>query len=215
MYVKVCGLRHTDNINSLLQVKLDYIGFIFYKKSKRHVLDIGAQPFIQDIKGVKKVGVFVNEELETVKEIIIDYKLDVVQLHGDESVGYCKLLSRVSAVEIVKVFSVDDQFDFDQTKKYEAYCDLFLFDTKGKERGGNGVVFDWGVLKKYTGKKPFFLSGGIGPEHVSELVKINHPKFIGIDVNSRFETEPGRKDVEAVRLFVEGLNDHLLIKPKV
>lgn len=106
-------------------------------------------------------------------------------------------------IQIIKVFSVDNTFDFSKTKKYESVCDYFLFDTKGKERGGNGIAFNWELLNKYHGKKLFFLSGGIGPEDgTSEIKKINHPKLYGVDINSRFESEPGLKDVEAVEKFV-------------
>ena len=211
--LKICGLRQTENIISLLPLQPDYIGFIFYKKSKRYaegVLDeanIGKVQNPADDRGVPvKTGVFVNGKLNEIKTIIEKYRLTAVQLHGDESVNFCKELKK-EKVEIIKVFSVNDDFDFSKTKIYEPVCDLFLFDTKGKERGGNGVAFNWEVLKKYNGEKPFFLSGGIGPEDAVGIKKINHPKLFGVDINSCFEIEPGLKDVRAVGRFLKELKN--------
>ncbi|MEZ4935284.1 MAG: phosphoribosylanthranilate isomerase [Saprospiraceae bacterium] len=251
MYLKICGLRQTENINSLLSVQPDYLGFIFYEKSKRYaegVLDVETFQVLKTWKVLNpnskipiKTGVFVNEDLNKIKNIVKKYGLNAVQLHGDESVAFCRELwesvhppapleggndptkicqpYRMATVpspleggrgvshhlQIMKVFSVNDDFDFSITKKYEPVCDLFLFDTKGKERGGNGVAFNWNILKKYNGEKPFFLSGGIGPDDAAEIKKINHPKLFGVDINSCFEIEPGLKNVDAVRNFVKVL----------
>ena len=204
MKIKICGLRQAENIQSLLPLQPDYMGFIFYEKSKRYAgKNVGRVSNPTDVKDSKKpikTGVFVNEELNKIKTIIERHALDAVQLHGDESPEFCKKIKN-EHVEVIKVFSVDDDFDFSTTKKYEPVCDLFLFDTKGKERGGNGIAFNWTILNNYKGEKPFFLSGGIGPEDAAEIKKINHPKLFGVDINSRFELEPGLKDVEAVKKF--------------
>ncbi len=214
MYLKICGLRQTDNIKLLLPLLPDYLGFIFYKNSKRHAEGILEKDFIKNEKSIKKTGVFVNEKLETIKAIIEKYGLDAVQLHGDETPEYCQQLKNVylgsnlklpPKLELIKIFSVNDNFDFNKTKKYEDVCDLFLFDTKGTERGGNGIAFNWEVLKKYNGERPFFLSGGISQEDTAEIKKINHPKLYGVDINSRFEIEPGLKNVEAVKYFIDEL----------
>lgn len=204
--LKICGLRQTENINALLPLQPDYMGFIFYEKSKRYAEGVLKPRFTKSntSKPPIKTGVFVNEEIKKIKTIVEKYELRAVQLHGDESVGFCEEMKQEN-VEIIKVFSVNDNFDFNQTKKYEPVCDLFLFDTKGKERGGNGVAFNWEVLKKYNGEKPFFLSGGIGPDDAMEIKKINHPKLYGVDINSCFEIEPGLKDVGAVEVFINEL----------
>ncbi len=221
MHLKICGLRQTENIKSLLALQPDYLGFIFYEKSKRYaegVLDERFAKFLKFSKSksrtLKKTGIFVNEDLNKIKLIIEKYRLNAVQLHGDEPPELCKQLMNLylgdnlelsPKLEIIKVFSVNDNFDFNETKKYEDSCDLFLFDTKGRERGGSGIAFNWDILKKYKGEKPFFLSGGIGPGNAAEIKKMNHPKLYGVDINSRFEIEPGIKDVEKVKQFIAEL----------
>ena len=144
MKIKICGLRQAENIQSLLPLQPDYMGFIFYEKSKRYAgKNVGRVSNPTDVKDSKKpikTGVFVNEELNKIKTIIERHALDSVQLHGDESPEFCKKIKN-EHVEVIKVFSVDDDFDFSTTKKYEPVCDLFLFDTKGKERGGRKTLF--------------------------------------------------------------------------
>ena len=205
MHLKICGLRQTENIKSLLQLQPDYIGFIFYQKSKRCAEGVLDVHFIKNKKNIKKTGVFVNEDTDKIKSLIEKYQLNAVQLHGDEPPARCEKL-KLANVEIIKAFSVHDHFDFAKTKIYEEVCDLFLFDTKGDKRGGNGVAFDWSILKKYNGTKPFFLSGGIGPGDAGAIKKINHPQLYGVDINSRFETQPGRKNVQMVKQFFMRIN---------
>jgi phosphoribosylanthranilate isomerase len=209
MKLKVCGMKYVDNIRQVAQLKPDYLGFIFYERSKRNFEGI-----IPEIpKGIKKTGVFVNEYLEILVSLAEEYKLEALQLHGDESVAYIKKLKshlersreekRLPKIEIIKVFGIKDTFDFSILEAYESVVDYFLFDTKGKERGGNGVVFDWTVLKNYPSTKPFFLSGGIGLEEVTavkEISKTNLPIY-AIDVNSKFETEPGLKSIKKLKKF--------------
>ena len=214
MRLKICGLRHTDNIRAILPLQPDYLGFIFYKKSSRYaegILNVGSFQESGAWKDLsrppKMTGVFVNETLENVQAIFEKYKLDAVQLHGDESPEFCRALMALGSgkLEVVKVFSIGDDFDFSITARYEGVCDLFLLDTKGKERVGNGVAFNWDILKKYKGEKPFILSGGIGVEDAAVIKKIDHPKLYGVDINSRFELEPGLKDISLVRRFVNDL----------
>ncbi|MEO1257749.1 MAG: phosphoribosylanthranilate isomerase [Bacteroidota bacterium] len=218
MKIKICGLRQTENIKSLLPLQPDYLGFIFYEKSRRFAEGALNSQFIKSPRFAKssskgkttktpiKTGVFVNEELSEIKAVVEKYELNAVQLHGDESVEFCEKLKDEN-IQVIKVFSVHDEFDFNQTKKYDSVVDLFLFDTKGKERGGNGIAFNWEILKKYNGEKPFFLSGGIGPEDAAEIKKINHPKLYGVDINSRFEVEPGLKNIKTVELFFKKLKN--------
>lgn len=201
--IKVCGMKYNTELVAALEP--DYLGFIFYDKSPRDFEGLHIPPLPN---GIKKVGVFVDAPLAFVLDKINKYQLDVIQLHGNESPEYIKELksyhsveeNRVlsSAVEIWKVFSIMDQFDFERLKPYEDLVDNFLFDTKGKAKGGNGYTFDWSVLKDYPSKTPFILSGGIGLDEIDSLKEIlatNLP-IAAIDVNSRFEIEPGMKDLK-------------------
>lgn len=200
MKLKVCGMKYVENIQQVAGLQPDYLGFIFYDKSKRNFEGI----IPQLPKGIKKTGVFVNEYLEIVISLVEEYKLEAVQLHGDESVTYIESLKEhLPKVELIKVFGIKDEFDFEILKPYEAVVDYFLFDTKGKERGGNGVTFDWTVLKKYNSTKPFFLSGGIGLEEIKEvqnIIKTDLPIY-ALDVNSKFEKEAGLKSVKKIKKF--------------
>jgi phosphoribosylanthranilate isomerase len=199
MKLKICGMKYPDNILEVGSLLPDYMGFIFWEKSARYFDGV-----IPDLpKSIKKVGVFVNATQYEILEKIIKYDLQAVQLHGQESVNFCQDLKNEidDSIEIIKVFSVDDAFDFEVLKPFEVVCDYFLFDTKGKLPGGNGTTFDWKVLEKYPSSKPFFLSGGIGIEEmdaVNEILKTNLPLY-AIDVNSKFEIEPGLKNIELCR----------------
>lgn len=205
MKLKVCGMRDKQNLTDLLEVGPDYIGFIFFEKSKRNVTDF---PTIEVSSEIKKVGVFVNETIERIAEKVQKYGLKAVQLHGDETPEYCKELSKeLTETDIFKAFSVDDSFDFNSTKPYEEVCDVFVFDTKGKERGGNGVKFDWELLSNYKGKTPYLLSGGIRLEDVDLLKEFSQSgvakNCLGVDVNSGFESAPGLKKIEELKQFKE------------
>ena len=204
-------MKYEDNMIAISELQPDYLGFIFYKKSSRF---FDAQ--IPEIpKNIKKTGVFVNATQEEIIEKVIQYDLQAVQLHGSESPEFCSELKQkcyISTplnvrVEIIKVFSIKDEFDFATLKPYEAFVDYFLFDTKGKSPGGNGVTFDWKVLENYTSEKPFFLSGGIGLETIPKLeafLKSNASKYCyALDINSKFEIVPGLKNVEELRMFKE------------
>ncbi|WP_047420496.1 phosphoribosylanthranilate isomerase [Cellulophaga sp. Hel_I_12] len=178
----------------------DYLGFIFWENSKRNYQGtLDAIPH-----RIKKVGVFVDASITEIIEKIRSFGLVAVQLHGKESPEFCQELSEKSKnIEIIKVFSVLDEFDFSLLAPYEKVCDFYLFDTKGKLPGGNGVTFDWTILKKYPSKKPYFLSGGIGLEEVKDLklfFEIPTSKYChAIDVNSKFELQPGLKDIDKLK----------------
>jgi len=201
-------MKFIENIQQVAELQPDYLGFIFYEKSPRNFEGI-----IPELpKGIKKVGVFVNEYVEIVVSLIEEYQLDVVQLHGDESVEYIKeLKEHLPKVKIIKVFGIKDEFNFELLKPYEEVVDYFLFDAKGKDRGGNGITFNWQVLKDYDSTKPYFLSGGIGLEEVNELQKFFKSKesqyCYAIDVNSKFETAPGVKSVGKLKKFKKLLVD--------
>lgn len=202
MKLKVCGMKYVENIKQVVEINPDYLGFIFYEKSQRNFEGI-----IPEIpKSIKKVGVFVNEYLEILVSLIEEYKFEVVQLHGDESVAYIKELKKhLPKVKIIKVFGIKNEFEFKTLLPYEEYVDYFLFDTKGKERGGNGITFNWSVLKKYNSTKPYLLSGGIGLEEVNDVkafLKTPQAKYcVALDVNSKFETAPGKKSIDKLKKF--------------
>ena len=203
LQLKVCGMRQQQNIKEILALQPDYLGFIFYPKSSRFV---GAElsPEILNLipAGTRKVGVFVNESLENMLAIVKKYNLDAVQLHGEESPELCRELGTAGLI-VLKAFSVDDAFDFKILKAYEGTCDYYLFDTKGKEYGGNGVRFNWEILRNYNGQTPFFLSGGIDLEHAAQINALDLPLLAGIDINSRFEISPALKDSTKVQAFFQ------------
>lgn len=234
MKLKVCGMKFTENMQHVANLQPDYLGFIFYEKSKRNFEGI-----IPELPtSIKKTGVFVNEYIEIVISLVEEYRLDAIQLHGDETVEYVINLKNQLAenralfieenkqikkkknqhfiskneIEIIKVFGIKDEFNFDVLKPYLDVVDYFLFDTKGKERGGNGVAFNWRVLDNYPYKKPFFLSGGIGLENVSEVKKLLQSALpiYALDVNSKFEREPGVKNIDELEKFKNSVITNLV-----
>lgn len=196
--LKVCGMRDSDNIKELLKLQPDYMGFIFYEKSKRNAINLDAQLLRSFPSTTQKVGVFVNAPLDEVKSKVDYFQLDLVQLHGDESVQYVGELF-AAGIKVIKVFSVGEIFDFNVLKPYKGLVEYFLFDTKGKERGGNGVVFDWEILKNNDQSVPFFLSGGIDNDNIEGIKRLGEMNIYAIDVNSRYEIEPGLKDIELLK----------------
>ncbi len=192
--IKVCGMRELENIRYLEELKPDFMGFIFYPKSPRFV---GEFPNVPELN-VPKVGVFVNETVENVLRFTADFKLDYVQLHGNETAEYCHEIKQHD-VKILKAFAVDDKFDFEQLMAFETVVDYFLFDTKGDGYGGHGTTFDWKILDKYTIDTPFFIAGGVSNDNIGLLLKYPHPMFRGVDVNSKYEISAGLKDIEALK----------------
>ena len=199
MKIKVCGMRDPNNLQDLLKLPIDYVGLIFYEKSKRFV----DEDFPElNFRGKEKVGVFVNESIEYILEKSQQYDLATIQLHGEESPEFCEFLKRKNFL-VIKAFPVNSDFDFSRTKRYEPFCDYFLFDTKGKLPGGNGFAFDWKILEKYQSKIPFFLSGGINKSNCEMLKKLNFKQLYAIDLNSGFEKKPGLKDISLLKKFIE------------
>ena len=194
--IKICGMKHPENILEIAALQPDYLGFIFYAQSPRNFEN--AIPELD--KSIQKVGVFVNASFEEIQEKATKYKLDLIQLHGDESPEFCLLLQQ-NKLKVIKSFNIDNTFNFNSLSNYFNSCNYFLFDTKGKLPGGNGTTFDWKVLEQYPSNKPFFLSGGIGTEEledIKQVLKMNLPIY-AIDVNSKFEIEPGLKDIERLK----------------
>jgi phosphoribosylanthranilate isomerase len=206
MKLKICGMKYPNNILEVGSLLPDYMGFIFWDKSARYF--DGTLPTLP--KTIKKTGVFVNASQDEILSKVTNHDLQAVQLHGHESVAFCQDLKNTLAntIEIIKVFSVDSEFDFNQIEPFETVCDYFLFDTKGKLPGGNGTTFDWKVLEQYPSQKPFFLSGGIGLDEidlVKQILKTDLPIY-AIDVNSKFEIEAGLKNKEKLDRFKQKTN---------
>ncbi|MFT5862367.1 MAG: phosphoribosylanthranilate isomerase [Flavobacteriales bacterium] len=197
MKLKICGMKY--NTQEVAALQPDYLGFIFYDKSPRDFQ--GVIPDIQD--SIQKVGVFVDTEIAFAKAKIAQHQLDVIQLHGSESPAYIQELRSNCSVQIWKVFAIKDQFDFKRLNAYEGLIDAFLFDTKGTQKGGNGYTFDWNVLKEYTSQTPFVLSGGIGLEEIEKVKEIltTDLPILALDVNSKFEVEPGLKSIKELKEF--------------
>lgn len=200
--VKVCGLTDPSNVKIISGCGPDYLGFIFYPQSKRFVGHLPDKTLFSGIpEGVKKTGVFVNEEPDRILELAEYLELHVVQLHGNESVSCCKSI-KASGLTVIKAFGADAGFDPQSTDRFSDVCDFFLFDTKHADYGGSGKKFDWNILNDYSFKKPFFISGGIGPEDKTVKSIVTNDRFFGVDINSRFETSTGIKDANTVRNFI-------------
>ncbi len=202
--IKVCGLCHGDNIREVEQLGIDMIGFIFYPKSPRCLCEL--PDYLPQT--ARRVGVFVDVDKETVQMLADRFGLHYIQLHGKESPHYCRALQS-AGWKVIKAFPMATTNDLHTVYEYEGFCHSFLFDTKTELRGGSGNQFDWSILRMYTGKTPFMLSGGINQYSAGALLEFSHPRLIGYDINSRFETRPGMKDPERIRFFLDGLRGNL------
>ncbi len=202
--IKICGMKFPSNIFDIADLHPDFMGFIFYPKSPRYAEPLDVEVLNALPKSIKKIGVFVNETLENILTIVFKYKLDGVQLHGNEQVEMCEKLHNTGLI-VIKAFPIAEAYNFKVTKIYEGACDYFLFDTKTDAFGGSGLKFDWNMLKEYTGKTPFLLSGGIASNDAESIQNIDHPLFAGIDLNSKFEVKPGLKNVELLNGFLKGI----------
>ena len=228
LLVKVCGMRSPDNIRAVASLPIDMIGFIFYPRSRRYV---GMSPshtgLLPDIanealgeaagsgeRHIYKVGVFVDASVQDIITHIVSFGLDAVQLHGSEPPTYIRNLRSTVVPDIspqlviMKAVSIGAADDFGQCGQYEGVADMFVFDTKCPGHGGSGEQYDWSLLQSYHGHTPFLLSGGIGEGDAERIRAISHPQFAGIDLNSRFETEPAVKDADRIGRFIEQLRQH-------
>lgn len=232
LIVKVCGMRDGENIRQVAELGVNWIGMIFWDKSPRNVTMIPThagiipdrssilQPGVS-MQPFKRVGVFVDEMPQNIITRVVNFKLDLIQLHGHETPTLIRNLRRTldpdirPGIQFIKAISVSTRDNIDAYKAYDGLVDYFLFDTRATEPagspadsvlpGGTGTHFDWTVLADYAGETPFLLSGGIGPEDAERILAFHHPKCIGIDLNSRFETEPGMKDIQKLKTFLEQL----------
>lgn len=208
MKLKVCGMKH--NAEAVGSLKPDYLGFIFWEPSARYFE--GPLPDLDP--SIKKAGVFVDAAIAEVVLRTFEYDLQAIQLHGNESPDYCQELKELlkgensEIPEIIKAFAIDDGFDFDRLAAYAEVCDYYLFDTRSDLPGGSGKKFNWKLLRDYTAGKPFFLSGGIGPDDIDAiqdfLDQSGAAYCYGIDLNSKFEKEPGLKDIKSLEKFISG-----------
>ncbi len=210
MKIKVCGMRDPQNILSLAELKPDYMGLIFYPQSKRYVADPDKNILASLPASISLTGVFVDEEEGLVVQKAVHYGLSAIQLHGAESPEYCKILRRKlkeslpdKHIELIKAFGIYPGFDFSTLEPYNDVADYFLFDTKTSEHGGSGIAFDWTILDQYDGEKQFFLSGGLSPDNIDDLFNLATNKIYALDLNSRFETEPGLKNIESLRSAIQ------------
>lgn len=208
MIVKVCGMTSLEQVNQLHDMGVTHAGFIFYPESPRYVLHTLDEAAIRSINSVGKVGVFVNAQEQEVVQMALQCRLQMVQLHGEESPEYC---GRVAEhLPVMKAFRLDGSESLENLlAPYRSVCKMFLFDTKGVTHGGTGQKFNWDILASADITTPYLLSGGIAPEdagRITKLMSLPHMKAMaGVDINSRFEISPGNKDLNAIRSFTESL----------
>ena len=228
MIVKVCGMREAENLREVSNLGIDWLGMVFWPDSPRYVqqrrarggfypdysplatkiTELGGLPALAAVENhPRRVGVFVDDMPQNIVTRVYNFYLDMVQLHGEEQPVMIENLRRtlvdIRPVKVIKTIKVECPEDFAKCKEYDGVVDYFLFHNKCSQEGGSGKQFDWQILDAYDGNVPFLISGGIGIDDVERIKAISHPKFIGVDINSKFEIEPGLKDVEAVRLFLE------------
>lgn len=199
MLFKVCGMRDASNIRAAESLGIDLMGFICWQRSRRAVTSV---PSYLPVR-CKRVGVFVDPDLEEVMQWHSNLHFDYIQLHGKDSPRFCTDVRTATGCGIIKAFSLSSPDDIRQTTVYHDVADMFLFDTKCPGVGGSGCSFDWNILQEYHAETPFILAGGIGPDSVDQLRRFSHPSLAGIDLNSRFETSPGQKDIALLRTFLE------------
>ncbi|MBS1680706.1 MAG: phosphoribosylanthranilate isomerase [Bacteroidetes bacterium] len=204
MKVKICGMRDPTNILEVASLAPDFMGFIFYEKSKRYVgKDFKIPELFPSV--IKKIGVFVNQSIDEIALLAKKHSLDYAQLHGNESADFCFKLK--NKIKVIKAFLIDESFDFSETEKY-CSVDYFLFDSKSTDYGGSGKTFDWNLLHKFHGNTPFFLSGGLSVENLTDLKKIPNANFYAIDINSKAESVPVLKDMNILHSMFKTLNNN-------
>jgi len=204
--IKICGLKDPENIRAVLALQPDYIGFIFYPSSKRFVGSSLDANWVAQMKGTNKTGVFVNADAEEVNTYVEQYRFQAVQLHGNEDPAYCAQL-KATGITVIKAFGIDERFDWAYLGEYEPHVDYYLFDTQSKQHGGTGVRFDWKLLEGYAFEKPFFLSGGLNAENIHEAWKMGDNRLYALDLNSKFETAPGMKDIQLLKQTLQTIHD--------
>ncbi|MGV3762601.1 phosphoribosylanthranilate isomerase [Parapedobacter sp.] len=203
--IKICGLKHPDNIREVMALHPDYIGFICYPGSKRFIGELD-ETWVAGLRNVTKTGVFVDAAIHEVKSSIQRYGFQAIQLHGTETPVYCAELADLG-VEIIKAFGIGEPFDWATVDIYASVVDYYLFDTKSPQHGGTGRRFNWALLERYPGSKPYFLSGGISAENMADARQLRDPRLYALDLNSRFETAPGLKDIALLKNTLQTINN--------
>ena len=198
--IKVCGMTNGENIRQTEQLGVDFIGFIFYPRSPRFLFEM---PTYLPVRS-RRIGVFVNESKDNILMYADRFGLDYIQLHGNESPEYCHNL-QAAGMKLIKAFSIATPRDLSSVSAYEGLCQYYLFDTKTPQYGGSGNQFDWTLLNRYTGNTPFLLSGGINQYSAAAIRNFHHPRIAGVDINSRFESSPGLKDIGRIQTFIREL----------
>ena len=198
--IKVCGMTDGENIRQTEQLGVDFIGFIFYPRSPRFLFE---RPTYLPVRS-QRIGVFVNESKDNILMYADRFGLNYIQLHGNESPEYCHNL-QATGMKLIKVFSIATPRDLSSVSAYEGLCQYYLFDTKTPQYGGSGNQFDWTLLNRYTGNTPFLLSGGINQYSAAAIRNFHHPRMAGVDINSRFESSPGLKDIGRIQTFISEL----------
>jgi phosphoribosylanthranilate isomerase len=207
--IKICGMREPGNMLEAADLNPDLMGFIFYPLSPRYASKIlNREVFTRFPKNIRKVGVFVNAGFDEIKDKILKYSLDMVQLHGDESPETCRRFSE-EGTHVIKSFNIKDSTGFKLCAKYVPCTDYFLFDASTSKYGGSGFKFDWKILDKYDLGHPFFLSGGLAPVDVDNILEITNPAFYGVDLNSKFEVKPGLKDIQLLKKFIYDIRNKI------
>lgn len=199
--IKVCGMVRPHNIRDIDKINPDYLGFIFYPKSPRNM---DKNPEALPETKAKRVGVFVNTDIETIIKKARYFKLSTIQLHGNESPDTCRELKELG-YEVFKAFQINDKTQAEEITPYQNKCDVFLYDTKTEQQGGSGKKFNWKKLESLAPIGPFMLSGGIGPEDAEAIKELSYPNLVGVDLNSRFEIEPGVKIAAVLDKFMKQL----------
>ena len=207
LLIKVCGLRDATNIEAITALNPDMIGHIFYDKSLRFL----ENPIEVSNKNSRRIGVFVDASIKEIIDHVFDFELNGIQLHGNEDKAFVIDLiialaaNNIHKMLIIKALGIENQHDLAKANEFESFVNYILLDTKTPKHGGSGQKFDWSILKYYNCVTPFILSGGIDIADVEDILKIEHENFAGVDINSKFEIEPGIKDVEKVELFIKKL----------
>lgn len=212
MMIKVCGMSNEENIRNVSVLYPMIMGFIFWKGSKRYAGNVPEETILSLPNFITKVGVFVNEEIEIVCDTCKRYGIDTIQLHGGESAEYCMALKALGFY-IFKAIGIEKADDFNDLSRYEGVIDLFVFDTKTAKYGGSGRKFNHKLLENYTLDIPYLLSGGISPDDAHKIAQNIYPNMVGIDLNSRFESAPGIKDIKLLSKFILELRKYNEYEP--